>query len=106
MRKPIIDHSWNSILEGDELAKICLIKKIEQLVEMSDTIRSHYDENTVANVMDNGNILYALNKALEYLEDPNSPLTETDFYIYYSFASDEAKNSERIIDEELSELGL
>lgn len=106
MKKPILDHSWKSILNRDELSKICLKDKLKQLQEIAAVIQSNYDESTVINVMDNGKIIYALKRALEYLENPQGYLTEKDFFIYYSYASSEAKNTEKIIDDELAHLGL
>jgi len=88
------------------LAKGVLEAKIKQIEEIADVIRQKHGDNSVENVLNYTLLMRALKRNLNYINGESSDMIEDDYYIYYTFASTQANKSEKIIDDELSDLNL
>jgi hypothetical protein len=109
MKSPFVDHSWTKIVEGKfepELVKVCVDSKIKQLDEVAEIIRSNNGSDAVENVLEYKFVLRALEQCRDYVTNSSSAVTSEDHYIYYCYATNQLKEAERIIDDELSHLDL
>ncbi len=108
MKKPFIDHSWSKIVDKGDFAKIVLAQKLKLLEEVAGTIGgcSDADADSVENVLAYQQVRRALEQCLAYLEGRADAVTETDYFIYWHYADYRLRDAERIIDDELSDLGL
>jgi len=104
MSVKLVDHSWTKIIERDKFAKATLAAKIKQIEEIEEAIRAVEGEEAARNVLHNGLIKHALTRCLENLQGSSS-VTEQDYWVCYEFATNAAKDAERVIDEELSHIG-
>ncbi|MCW8158816.1 hypothetical protein D7243_21855 [Stutzerimonas stutzeri] len=104
MKRPLYDHLWTKIIERNSLAEGALEQKIKEHEEIYTAIESAEGKDAAKNVMDLGLIGHCLARCLEHLR--GGPITEKDYYVFYGYASNAAKKSEEIIDNELSHLGL
>ncbi|MDD1782960.1 hypothetical protein LRP49_17445 [Enterovibrio sp. ZSDZ35] len=109
MKDRFVDHHFTKIIEGrhepsvSTLAITSTLKKIEIARE---AILKSRDEDVVQNVLCYSEVKRALEQCLEYINNLDSWLTYDDFAIYQNFAEDRLLEAEKIIDQELPELGL
>ena len=101
MSVKLVDHSWHKIVEGDELAKVIIRGKIVEVQQIEEEIRSKDGADAARSVLDNGLIVHALKRCLDYLEG-SSELSEQDFLVCYYYATTAAENAERILNEDES----
>lgn len=105
MKRPLYDHIWTKIVERNSLAEGVLQQKIKEHEDVFSAIANAEGNDVARNVMDDGLIGHCLARCLEHLNGSSS-VTEKDYYVFYSYASKAAKESEQIIDKELQHLGL
>ena len=109
MKNKFIDHLFSKIIEGrseKSLSAAAAKSKLEQLENVAEQIDRHSGQEAVQNVLWYTEVKRALEQCHDYIVNSQSPITCTDFSIYYSFAADRLRQAEGLIDEELSELGL
>lgn len=109
MQYPFIDHSFSKIFEvshDPQFAKVFVESKLKQLDEVSEVIRSSQGSDAVENILNYRLTHRALSQCLEYINNSNSSINESDYYIYCSFLAIALKEAEQIIDKELSHLRL
>ncbi|GHZ50338.1 hypothetical protein VCSRO8_3389 [Vibrio cholerae] len=109
MKNVFIDHLFSKIVEGryEKALSVAATKaKLEQLEDVRNAIQSTSGEEAVQNVLGYREVKRSLEQCLEFIENPHSPVTDADFVIYLGYAETRLKEAEKIIDSELSELGL
>lgn len=109
MKNKFVDHLFSKIVEGryeKALSSLAAQSKLEQLEEIGEKIRQSEGEEVCQNVLGYREVKRALEQCLDHIENSSSSVTDTDFYIYLSFASERLKEAESIIDEELTDYDL
>lgn len=106
MKNPFIDHSWSKIVERDAVAKVMIDAKIKQLDAVAEKIRISAGSDVVENVLDYTLVKRALEQCLVHLSGATEAVTADDYYIYSGYADYQIADAQRIIDSELSHLGL
>ncbi|CAA0079592.1 Uncharacterised protein [BD1-7 clade bacterium] len=109
MNKAFLDHSFNKIVEishDPQFARVFVEGKLRQLEEVAEVIRSSEGEDSPENVLNYRLTHRAFSQCLDYINNPSSVVTETDYYIYYSFLATALQKAEQIIDDELAHLEL
>jgi len=105
MKKPLVDHWWGKITEQDHRGLAAAKDKLAELESISTKIEASDGSEAVRNVLDDGMIKRALQRCIEFHEGVGS-MDIKDLHIYHRYATDAAKRSEAIIDEELDYLEL
>ncbi|MCQ4232381.1 hypothetical protein NAV31_01610 [Pseudomonas stutzeri] len=105
MKSPLYDHLWTKIIERNSMAESALKQKIKEHEEIYAAIQNSEGKDAANNVMDNGLIGYCLERCLEHLSGSDS-INDKDYFVFYGYASKAVKESEKLIDEELSYLDL
>jgi len=105
LKNPLVDHLWSKITERSELGLGAAKVKLEEVEHISQKIAQTDGADVVRNVMDDGMIKQALERCIEFHQGADH-LNHLDLHIYYRYATEAAKKSESIIDEELDYLGL
>lgn len=105
MKKPLVDHLWTKIAERGSLAESAIQQKLDELTDIETAIRTQDGAEAVRNVLGNGTIRRALERCRDY-HNGSSDVSELDLSIFFNYATATAKDSERIIDAELSYLNL
>ncbi|MBT2295719.1 hypothetical protein [Pseudomonas fluorescens] len=105
MKKPLVDHWWTNITEQDGRGLAAAKDKLAELESISSQIEASDGSDGVRNVLDDGMIMRALQRCIEFHEGIGT-MDIKDLHIYYRYATDAAKRSEAIIDKELDYLDL
>ncbi|EGR0666562.1 hypothetical protein E2J97_14970 [Vibrio cholerae] len=109
MKKPFIDHLFSKIVEGryeKALSSAAVKAKLEQLENVSEKIGSMYGNDAIQNVLGYREVKRCLEQCLDFIQNSSSEIEDVDFTIYLDFARFRLEEGERIIDSELSDLGL
>lgn len=106
MKSPFIDHSWSKIVERDAVARVMIEAKIKQLDAVAEVVRKDSGSDTVENVLSYRLVKRALEQCLGHLLGTAPSVTTDDYYIYSDYAEHQIIEAQRIIDSELSHLGL
>ncbi len=109
MKKSIINYSFTKMLEGKlspVVSAMAARTALEDFETLKESILSSQGEDAVISVLNYPKIKRCLQQCLVYLEDPNSKITDDDYFIYYDYAYTHLKVVENTIDTELSSLGL
>lgn len=105
MKTPLVDHLWTKIVESSDIAIPAVEHKLQQLEDIETAISRTDGSDAVRNVLANGTIRRALERALAFHRGAGD-IDLIDLQIYYEYATAAAKESQRIIDAELAYLGL
>lgn len=105
MQKPLVDHWWTKIAEREEVGLTAAKDKLRELAEIERAISDAEGTDVMRNVLADGQIRRALERCIQ-IHEGDTLLDESDRSIYYNYATTAAKDSERIIDEELAYLEL
>lgn len=105
MKHPLVDHLWSKITERSPLGLGAAKAKLEEVEHISKKIADSEGTDVLRNVMDDGMIKLALERCIEFHEGAEH-LNHLDLHIYYRYATEAAKKSESIIDDELDYLEL
>lgn len=105
MKKPLIDHWWNKIIEHGELGKAAARDKFRDFEIIESTISASEGTEVAQNVLGNGLIKQALQRCVE-IHEGASFLNRIDLHIYWRYATHAMEQSQQTIDKELSYLGL
>lgn len=105
MKKPLVDHWWSKISERADVGLPAAQDKLRQLGEVEKAIASRDGQAAAANVLASGLIRRALERCVE-IHQGRPDLDADDLSIYYNYATEAAKEAERIIDKELDYLDL
>ena len=109
MKTKLVDHLFTKIIDGryePSISTLAIQSTLDKIETIREVIRKSSGEDAVQNVLHYSEVKRALEQCLEYVNNPNTWLTYDDFSIYQSFAEYKLLEAEKIIDNELSELGL
>ena len=109
MEKIFIDHLFSKIVEGrfEKTLSVAAVKaKLSQLEDVGNKIRASNGDEAVQNVLGYREVKRSLEQCLDFIENPNSHVEDSDFSIYLEYAENRLKEAETIIDSELRELSL
>jgi hypothetical protein len=109
MEKRFVDHLFSKIVEGrfeKALSAAAARAKLSQLEDVSNKIRTLNSDEAVQNVLGYREVKRSLEQCLDFIENSNSLVEDSDFSIYLEYAENRLKEAEVIIDSEQGELGL
>lgn len=106
MKKPFVEHLFTKIIEGKHeksLSSSAARAVLEHVEGVGEAIRQAQGEEVRQNVLGYREVTRALEQCLDYIENPNTTVTDADNAIYYGYAYNRLREAEEIIDNELSE---
>lgn len=105
MKKPLLDHSWKTIGDRNELSPGFIDSKITELDDIFKRIEAAEGLDVARNVTDGGLIRHALVRCKEHFKS-GATFNGDDYYIFFQFASAGAKKTQEMIDENFEHLRL
>lgn len=105
MKHPLLDHSWKTIGDKNELSKECIEAKIVELDTIFQKIERAEGAEIAHNTTDHGLIKHALVRCREYFNG-NGSVSDNDYHIFFGYASNEAGKMQEMIDENQQHLKL
>jgi len=109
MNNTFINHSFKKIIEGRHSSALSASgakSVLEHVESVANELRSSQGDEAVQNILGYKEVKRALEQCIDFIENPNSLITDTDHTIYYDFLSDRLEKAEKIIDSELPEFGF
>jgi hypothetical protein len=109
MKKPFITHLFTKIIEGQNekaLSASAAKATLEHIESVGEQIRESQGEGARQSVLNFNEVKRALEQCIDFSENSKSTVTEEDHTIYYDFLHAKLTYAEKVINSELSELGL
>jgi len=109
MNKPFINHLFTKIIEGknEKVLSASAAKATLQHVEhVGEKIREFQGNDVRQSVLNYIEVKRALEQCIDFVENPNTTVSEVDHTIYYDFLHAKLIQAEEVINNELSELRL
>lgn len=109
IKTKFVDHGFTKIIEGRyerSIATLGVKSTLDKVEIAREAILKFSGEDAVQNVLHYSEVKCTLEQCLEYINNPDSWLTYDNFAIYRDFAYAKLLEAEKIIDDELPELGL
>jgi hypothetical protein len=109
MENNFVDHVFSKIIEGKDQPELSLTSarsKLQQVKEVAEKIRLSQGGDAVQNILGYKEVERALLQCIDFVDNPESQVTEADFYIYESYAKSRLKKAEEVIDSELQGYGF
>lgn len=109
MKTKFVDHMFSKIIDGrhePSMSTLAVKSTLDKIEIAKEAIFKSSGKDAVQNVLHYSEVKRALEQCLEYINNLDSWLTYDDFAIYQNFAEDRLLEAEKIIDDELPELGL
>lgn len=88
MKSTFNDHSFHKILQHyneSTLASRLITLKINELEDINDTLQKDFGEEYTHNILSYKEVKRALEQCYNFINNLDSSLSSTDFFIYYEY---------------------